>query len=388
MTQPPHRLLTAVAAVVLLAGACGDSEPADPSGDATLSPATAPLATAPGTAEPEPTAPTAAPATTVAAPTAAPATTVAAPAAGDVVEVAPGLAFSVDTGTATAAVSLSEVEADELIGDELLPFDAIDVQLDDCAEIFPFNYALRFSIDETVAFDYPVELVVTMYSLFDDLGFPLDPQLVTVSGPGTFTTVHSARRPSDDETLDPLIDSYFEEFSDDCGAEVVDPSGSGLGHDLLTDYQPPGTSPQQPLEGAPAGTLQHLAETADWTAKDDPWRVLARTHGIVGTGFFAERVLLPSEGWILEQIKETIDDDCYAVETSFRTADPNVTAAMVQYRGSCAVPELFDTLLVDGDWTVVGAATAIDEFAAVLAWFESATPRDPDELDPLREFYP
>ncbi len=297
--------------------------------------------------------------------------------------------FAIDAGTATSAADLSRDEYAALVGDLEPPWEET-VTLEACEEIYPGNYAYRFSIPADAAAEYPAELVVVGMTVLGDVGLPAGARRVTVSGPGEFTTVFSVWRAltGDREGLPaPLVEHLPVFLGSECDAMVIDAGGSSLGRDLFSDGPSPfSRAPVRPVATAPEGTLQHLAETADWAAADHPWRVLAEVHGLGGTGFFADRLQLLADGWTMTTIRENLADGCYAVESGYERAGEQ--ANLIQTENGCPVPDGFEVLHEGDGWKVAGMAPQGSDFADALAWYANAAPRDPAERAELEAHYP
>lgn len=138
--------------------------------------------------------------------------------------------------------------------------------------------------------------------------------------------------------------------------------------------------PQQPLGDPPRGTIQGLAEGADWTDAADPWATLAWAHGS-GGGLFAEEVLLGGDGWVLEGIFERFEGGCYAVHTSYLSIEGDDFANVAQAQGECPEQQAADVPERRGWYVSVDATDP--RFEDGLEWYRNALPRDPAVLDEL-----
>lgn len=318
-----------------------------------------------------------------------------------------GLVLNVGDGTATAIEQLTLREAQAIVDGEGVPWDAQDVELAGCRLVYPGTTAYDLRIDEAVGFDYPLDVLVAPVELIGDMGFPGVPHRVTLDGPGEFTVVSSTRdflaaTVAEGEGVAPLVamdhwelgafgrdeserlepDPDMEDFEfaiDPCAVTVLALDGSGRGRDALLELVERVAEPQAPSGGAPGGSIQHLAERADWTDNQDPWQVLAFAHGTRGD-LFAERLLLPAEGWRLQAIYERVDSDCYSVQMSFVAVDdPMVRGGITQFQGDCLAFADAPAQERDG-WMVAADPTLVDS----LEWFDNALPRDPAQLEAVR----
>ncbi len=174
-------------------------------------------------------------------------------------------------------------------------------------------------------------------------------------------------------------------------AMVVDLSGSGLGRDLFSaELLPLGIAPMAPKPTAPEGTVQHLAETAVWDPESDhPWRVLANVHGYLGSHFFADRLLLPADGWAMLSISERLVDGCYAIESAYSFVGDGLTRGrLYQVEPGCEVPLGWTIVESNADWTVAAADPDRFDLPGALQWFANATPRNPSERPEVARYYP
>lgn len=117
--------------------------------------------------------------------------------------------------------------------------------------------------------------------------------------------------------------------------------------------------------------------------------MLANVHGYQGSHFFADRLLLPAEGWVMLSIEESLIDGCYAVQSAYHSTSDGLTSAQLfQVEAGCEAPLGWTVVESGGEWTVAIAVPDGFDFAGVLRWYDNATPRDPTERAEVAAYYP